>query len=200
MNLQNVLKNLHLPISRQLINGETIEIRLLQNTDNQLLNNYFEALSAETLNRFQPHSLDKSTIEQICQNPTEGYCRLVAFSPAQAQIIAYFLVFWGVLPKDQARYEALGIALKPDTDCTFAPSVADNYQNQKLGSLLMPILLKICHLADYQRIILWGGVQAENPRALRFYQKFGFTTIGSFQNKNSHNWDMYYTLENPLRN
>jgi diamine N-acetyltransferase len=195
MNTQKIIESLHLSIETQLPNGEAIEIRLLQNTDNQLLSNYFNVLSADTLKRFQPHPLNATTVEQICQNPAGDYCRLIAFSPIHQQIIAYFLIFWGVLSKDQARYEAVGLGLNPATDCTFAPSVADDYQDQKLGSLLMPYLIKICQVVDYQRIILWGGVQAENPRAVRFYQKFGFEVVGSFQNKNGNNWDMYYILQ-----
>jgi diamine N-acetyltransferase len=194
MNTAKIIEKLHFPIKAQLLNGEAIEIRLLQTTDSQLLSNYFNALSADTLTRFQPHPFDIFTIEQICHHPQGDYCRLIAFSPINQQIIAYFLIFWGILPKDQARYEALGIALNPSLDCTFAPSVADDYQDQKLGSLLMPITLKICQMTDYQRIILWGGVQTENPRAVKFYQKFGFEIAGSFQNKNGNNWDMYYTL------
>ncbi|MEU2180061.1 GNAT family N-acetyltransferase [Streptomyces thermolilacinus] len=30
------------------------------------------------------------------------------------------------------------------------------------------------------RIILWGGVLADNQRAIRFYEKQGFRTVGSF--------------------
>ncbi|MFH9836413.1 hypothetical protein ACH4NC_34765 [Streptomyces sp. NPDC017201] len=30
------------------------------------------------------------------------------------------------------------------------------------------------------RIILWGGVRADNPRAIRYYEKNGFQRVGRF--------------------
>ncbi|MFE9363057.1 hypothetical protein ACFYNN_09525 [Streptomyces sp. NPDC006978] len=34
--------------------------------------------------------------------------------------------------------------------------------------------------ARQARIILWGGVRADNPRAIRYYEKNGFQRVGRF--------------------
>ncbi|MCU0445551.1 MAG: GNAT family N-acetyltransferase [Microscillaceae bacterium] len=194
MDIIKISRAFNFPLSQKLLSGEAIEIRFLQNTDNQYFIDYIEALSDETRQKFQPHSFDRTTLMQICQNPATDYGRLVVYAPEKKRIIAYFLIFAGLIAKDQARFAAQAMPLNSETDCTFAPSVADDYQNQQLGSLLMPWLIKICQFIGYQRVILWGGVQAQNHCAIRFYEKFGFQKLAMFQNKNGDNWDMYLPL------
>lgn len=40
-----------------------------------------------------------------------------------------------------------------------------------------------------KRIILWGGVQAGNEKAVSYYLKHGFRTVGQFEH-NGNNYDM----------
>ena len=44
-----------------------------------------------------------------------------------------------------------------------------------------------------ERIILWGGVQMDNERAINYYKKIGFETIGQFT-YNGENYDMIFLI------
>ena len=45
------------------------------------------------------------------------------------------------------------------------------------------------------RMVLWGGTQATNDRAIHFYQKHGFRTVGEFQEPPGfNNYDMIMDL------
>jgi ribosomal protein S18 acetylase RimI-like enzyme len=54
-------------------------------------------------------------------------------------------------------------------------------------------LLNIARQIGRKRIVLMGGTQATNPRAIRFYQKFGFKTVGEFIT-DINNYDMILEL------
>ena len=87
-----------------------------------------------------------------------------------------------------------GWILHDETDCTLAPSVADAYQSQGLGSLMMQHLLGLLPRLGRQRMLLWGGVRADNPRAVHFYTKFGFQRVGDFEAGGTNNYDMIADL------
>lgn len=173
---------------------ELITIRLLESTDAAKLTAYFNGLSDQTKQYFAPHSFIEETVRHICKtlNPNE-LVRLIATSGADQTIIAYTLLLAGATPSDMARYDALGIPVNTETDYSIAPSIADAYQSRGLGNHLMSKVLTIARAMNKQRIILWGGVQARNERALRYYRKHGFVEVGQFEN-DVLNYDMCLNL------
>ena len=173
---------------------EELTLRLLQQTDADKLFDYFNQLSATTRQYFAPHPFDQTTVASICAtlNPAE-LVRLVVSDGSDARILAYTLLLNGTTPSDTRRLEALGIELDLATDCSLAPSIADAYQSQGLGKPIMEKVLSIARATGKKRIILWGGVQAANQRAVSYYQKFGFLKIKEFE-RNGPNYDMWLTL------
>ncbi len=169
-------------------NGQLITIRLLNEADGSRLMAYVTHLSAETRQRFAPHSFDKATIEAICAQINGDIVRYIAQTP-DGELAAYMLVKIGVLPKDAGRMQSYGLPTDEQTDCTFAPSVSDRFQGSGLGSIMFEYILADLLRANKKRIILWGGVQAGNEQAIRYYQKLGFTKVGSFDRKGL-NYDM----------
>ena len=163
--------------------GEPITMRPLQAGDSARFGDYLCGLSAATRARYGPHAFDQETADAICAtlNPTE-LLRMVATVRGEGdeRIISYVLLKLGVLEVDRQRYEALGIPLDPDTDSTLAPSVADDYQNQGVGSLMMQHILHCARQLGRRRVVLWCGVQATNDRAVHFYTKSGFRKVGEF--------------------
>ena len=90
---------------------------------------------------------------------------------------------------ERERYARLGIVLDDQSDCTLAPSVADEYQNRGLGSLIMDHLLDLMLRIGRKRLVLMGGTRAHNERAIHFYRKFGFRKVGEFDT-GVNNYDM----------
>ncbi len=81
---------------------------------------------------------------------------------------------------DRKRYEKLGITLEDRLDPLLAPSIADDYQGQGLGSLIMPLIADSAREKGARSIMLMDGTLEKNKRAVAFYKKAGFTEQGQF--------------------
>jgi GNAT superfamily N-acetyltransferase len=160
----------------------------LNQSDYIQLNLYLDRLDPLTKSRFQPHLYDIESINKFYSpdNYNQGF---VVYLPDKQTIIGYAIIHYGFLLHDAPRLTSYGIELNHSTDCVFAPSVADAWQGQGLGKQLLDYVLAEIKSRSFKRIFLWGGVQAENPNALKFYNKSGFIPIGTF-NHQGLNYDM----------
>ena len=175
-----------------LANNQTAHIRPLSAGDRAWLGAYFAGLSQTTRGFYGPHLFDQATADKICDEICHAdILRMIATieEDGRTRIAAYFLLMFGIREDDRGRYEKLGISLDKATDCTLAPSVADDYQNTGVGSLVIAHLVDIFQQCGRKRIVLWGGVQERNARGVHFYKKFGFRKVGEFMAK-INNYDM----------
>jgi GNAT superfamily N-acetyltransferase len=112
-----------------------------------------------------------------------------------ASIVAYMLIKKRMTEEDRSRLLAKNIWFDQQIICSYAPSVADDWQNSGLGSSMYDIIEKdILENTPWRIILLWYGVQATNARAVHFYEKKGFQHLGSFMNNNKDNYDMVKKL------
>ena len=178
--------------------GVPVTFRMVKQDDAPILGDYFVSLSAETIRRYGPHPFDRATAEQLCAttDPTQTLRMIGTVNNVDGErVIAYMILILGVREADVERYKKLGITLTPTGDCTLAPSVADAYQGKGLGSLLMVKLKRLARQLGRTRMVLWEGTQATNNRAIRFYHKNGFRTVGEFQEPPGfYNYDMILDL------
>lgn len=161
-----------------LLNGELI-LRTLEGEDGAALSDYFAGLGPETLRRFQPHSLTTAMAHQICGSPDTRQSRFVV--EREGRIIAYFILDREMSIHETNRYREHGIMLESGLDFLFAPSVTDEFQGKGIASLAMPRLLSWARSAGARSLVLMGGTQATNARAIAFYEKFGFQRFGGYQ-------------------
>lgn len=175
-------------------NGAEVIIRLTQEYDAPYLLAYFESLSEASKTRFAPHPFDEKTAQLICSDGYSDIRYYIAEHTKTHDIIAYALLKLGVLKKDLERYATYDMPLDEALTCTYAPSVADAFHNQGLGSLLFEHILVDAYFLGKKYMVLWGGVQASNEQALHFYHKKGFQQIGAFQRGVVENYDMMYQL------
>jgi GNAT superfamily N-acetyltransferase len=141
---------------------------------------YLQGLSAETVRRFRPHSFDLQTIQVLYREPSKQLA-YVAEVPESQEYAAYFALKTGIIPHDEFRFSTYGIRSEQANLCTFAPSVADSWQGNGLGSALFRFMLPQLKDYGFRKMVLWGGVQADNYRALAYYHKLGFRQLGSFE-------------------
>jgi GNAT superfamily N-acetyltransferase len=178
----------------RLVSGEPALLRPLQRDDARILGQYFANLSEATRRFYGPHAFDQETADQICAelDSSEALRLLATHGLGEAEeVIGYFILVFGVFEGDRKRYKRLGISLDAERDCTLAPSVADAHQS---AGLMIAHLRQIARDCGRRRMVLWGGVRQDNPRAVHFYRKFGFEEKGEFYAGGVDNYDMIAQL------
>lgn len=183
---------MHFLATISLKDNQTSTIRTLQKEDATALYDYLNSLSAESSSRFGPHAFDRYTIDYICNNLNDDIQRYVAV--VDNSIVAYMLVKQGLIDADADRYAQKQLFFDRSSTVTFAPSVADDFQNSGLGSAMFEVILQQIKLQGNNTIILWGGVQATNARAVHFYTKYCFEPKGNFWFDDKDNIDMLLYL------
>lgn len=154
---------------------------------------YLLHLNEETKTRFGPHPFTKEALEQVYHHP--DYTGFILVENNSTFIIGYAIVKMGYLEHDLPRLHSYHLQPNHSTDATFAPSLADDWQGKGIGKILWDYTKQ--HLLQHQkqRVILWGGVQADNIVAVNYYNKIGFLTIGSYEYNGKNNLDMVCTIQ-----
>lgn len=175
-------------------NGKSVDVRLLAPGDSEKLFDYFDKFfSAESKSRFGPHPFDKETINAICNVPNHEIKRYVAIDEEE-NIVAYMLIKQGMIEWDEKRYTGRGEFFNYNTTITFAPSVADDWQSSGLGTAMNNHIEEELKLRGISNMILWGGVQANNEKAVNFYKKSGYRHSATFWHDGKDNYDMVKNL------
>lgn len=174
-------------------NNRQILLRKLTPEDIDMLTEYLLKLGPDTIRRFGPHNFDKQSVSALIQDP-RIYTAYIALDITISEIIAYAIIKRGFLEHDSFRLQSYGLTLDNNTDSTFAPSVADEWQSQGVGHSLFQFILSDLKAKGIKRIILWGGVQSDNDKAVNYYIKNGFRNLGEFE-YNGLNYDMILEIQ-----
>ncbi|TAA48401.1 GNAT family N-acetyltransferase [Corallincola spongiicola] len=171
---------------------QQFSLRLLHRDDGAALARYFAQMGEDTRRRFGPHPLTEAFADELVQKGDDSADRFVMTSD-DGKIAAYFIFERQAFPHEMQRYAEQGIVLAAGQDISFAPSVADAYQNSGVASAAMPALIGYARSMGAKSLVLMGGTQATNERAVRFYEKFGFRRHGGYQTE-LYNHDMRLLL------
>lgn len=176
--------------------GEKLLFRPLIHSDVKLLTSFLEGLSAETrrLSTFDSYGI--SMAREVC-DAINKYDKLrFCLINSLGSIVGLIEFTLDVPESDIARFLSYGISLDELRTCRFGPTLSDSYQNQGVGKLLFPYIMEIVKLLNKNAVILYGGVLADNERAIRYYLKHGFVKAGVFVNSdNLETIDMILYLE-----
>ncbi|MEM7537719.1 MAG: GNAT family N-acetyltransferase [Chloroflexota bacterium] len=111
------------------------------------------------------------------------------------EIIGIVEFSFDLVNADIERYATYGIQLVASSDCRFGLCLSDRYQNLHIGSQLFPFVSEIAQRFGQTRIILWGGVYADNALARQYYARNGFEELGTFEDSDGGvSVDMIYAL------
>lgn len=150
---------------------------------------YFEKLSSDSKKRFGPHPFTRGEIIRV--SSTSDYKLFIAVS-GNTNIVAYTIVKSGWVESDSSRLTSYGLI--PSDECSLAPSVADGWQSRGIGSKFFKYVVgQIKSNNNVNRIVLWGGVQSGNSKAIGFFKSLGFMTLGEFKH-NGKNLDMFLQI------
>ena len=157
-----------------------------------MLVHYLHHLSDETKSRFGPHAFDMPGLIDFYNSSNTIHGFIAEDIPCR-EIIGYTVIKEGVLEHDRGRLAQYGYPNLDNKCCTYAPSVADKWQGKGIGKMLFQFILGYCEQLQIDKIILWGGVQSTNERAVNFYKQLGFVTLGTFE-YNGLNQDMVLAI------
>jgi GNAT superfamily N-acetyltransferase len=155
---------------------------------------FYQHLSAESRSRFAPHPFDYNALQEMSKAADPAYRRFIAREEGADPLIGYFLFYQGIFEWEQHRFNSYGAHWPAATTCTFAPAVADRWQGCGLGKLIYVRLENLLKNEGNTHLVLWGGVQAGNEKARRFYQSLGYQPIGQFRFQGMENIDMVKEL------
>lgn len=189
------------PVARlTLRDGRPVTVRPLAQSDIELLTRYFLGLSPLTRSFYGPHPFDRVTAEHLCavlgQDDTQRFVALLE-DGTQSEIIGYMILAHKIWEDDQKRY---GDRLDYASCACLAPSIADAYQEQGLGTLMGRHVVAYAQAVGIKQLILMGGVQARNERARRLYARLGFREVGEFWTTSPEellNYDMLIDFSMP---
>ena len=171
------------PATITLRDGRTAAVRPLRAGDVDALTTFFTSLSQATISRYGPHPFDRATAEKLCAQADDPHTtRFVAELAESSRLIGYMILTCEVWEGDQKRYSWLGSF--DDTAC-LAPVIADDMQNQGIGSQMGQVVLAAAREMGIRRVILMGGVIADNNIARRLYEKLGFRQLGEFKTQHA---------------
>ena len=173
--------------------GQEFILRKVSACDSEPLSQYFESLSAKTRKKYGPHPFTKEFAVELCTRKHDSAIRYVLTLAENKRFVGYFILEFQMSEELLNRYREQGIDLSDGKNPLFAPSIADDYQNTGLASLAMPDLIKAAKNLGAKSLVLMGGTQATNKRAIAFYEKFGFKHVCEFETK-VLNYDMWLVL------
>jgi ribosomal protein S18 acetylase RimI-like enzyme len=179
-------------------NNRQVLLRKLTSDDIDRVCDYFKDLDPDTIKRYGPHKFDKLSVTELYQYGG-NHTAYIAQDIETSEIIAYSVIKAGYLEHDGHRLQSYGLTPDNTTDCTFAPSVADQWQSLGVGNSLFQFMLADLKAKGIKRIILWGGVQSDNQKAVNYYLKNGFKRVGQFEYKGPND-DMVLEIAYPIFN
>ncbi len=181
-------------------------IRPLHPDDVDALTDFFLGLSEATRSCYGPHPFDRETAERLCAAAEpERPDRFAALLGPQGKsdvgsgvIIGYMILTRDIGQGDIRRYAEHGPKLRLDACASFAPVIADAYQEHGLGTQMARHVVACARTLGLTQVILMGGVLHRNPRAKHVYEKLGFRQVGRFYTPNREeelNYDMILELD-----
>ena len=156
---------------------------------------YFSRLGPDTRSRFAPHAFDEATLRNLLAGDSR-HIGFIAQEEGAGPIIGYAVARLYYEGYEKERFQKYGWTPHDSTDVFYAPSVADEHQGKGIGQALMNRARHTLNEIGRSRMLLWGGVQATNERALAHYQKAGFQELGGFE-WNGWNVDMLFAPGQP---
>jgi ribosomal protein S18 acetylase RimI-like enzyme len=155
------------------------------------ISKYLQSFDEQTARFFAPHPSDLQSIQSFYEDPlNRGWCALDDIS---GSLMGYAILRIDITIHDRVRIEGYGFMPDSRIDASFAPSVAAGSRGTGLADEIWSRVLQDAIDQGRRRIFLWGGVKAENLRAIRFYERLGFIRIGTFLHE-GENMDMVYLV------
>ena len=151
--------------------------RSLETADLEALGTFYGGLSARTREFWHRQANARTLAREHC-DAIDRFDKLRLVADDGIMIVAVFELSFSIPKEDHERFAVYGLSLDERTDARFGPCVRDDEHGSGLAPRLFAETARIAWREGRSRLILWGGVQHENHRARRFYEREGFSEVG----------------------
>jgi GNAT superfamily N-acetyltransferase len=149
----------------------------LATADLDRLASHYGSLSDRT-RAFWHRNADARALARDHCDAIDQFDKLRLVADDGSAIVAVVELSFSIPDGDHARFAGYGVRLDERTDVRFGPCVRDDEQGSGLAIRLLAETARIAQREGRSRLILWGGVQPDNRRARRFYEREGFSEVG----------------------
>jgi ribosomal protein S18 acetylase RimI-like enzyme len=139
---------------------------------------------AVSLAKFAEHTFKDAFVYDNLASNIDMYCQQNFSSQIQQQEILNSNVVTFLAEVDQALVGFAQMKLESSVDCVNASRPAELYRlyvatNQHGTGIAHKIIQEVlCRASEANSDRLWLGVWEDNPKAIAFYQKYGFKMVG----------------------
>lgn len=161
--------------------GNRLVVRALRAGDAAEFGRFLEGLGAVTRSFFGPHPLNAVEAARLCAAQPETQARRIVATAPGGRIVGYFILELGWREEDAARYRARRQEVDIARPATLAPVIADDWQDRGVAGAAFPAVVQMARAAGCDRLVLMGGTQKRNARAVRFYLREGFQPHAEFE-------------------
>ena len=151
--------------------------RSLRTADLEALGTFYAGLSART-REFWHRQADACDLAREHCDAIDRFDKLRLVADDGFAIVAVFELSFSIPDGDHERFALYGLSLDERADVRFGPCVRDDEQGSGLAPRLLAETARVALREGRSRLILWGGVQHENHRGRRFYEREGFSEVG----------------------
>ncbi len=143
-----------------------------EDMDRHCRQSYGEAIQAAEI-------ADSGKLTLVCEQPCEEPCEVLSAEPCEkpgeeaGELVAYAQLRWGNMPT--LKHPPAGVQAHHPGEIQRL-YVASACHGKGLAQQLMQACLD--EMAKRGCDLVWLGVWEKNPRAIAFYQKFGFREVG----------------------
>lgn len=167
--------------------GTKLTLRPLEPKDEKAIVDLINSLSEQTKHFY---SYTKEPAEKIAKDICDAInkydkLRFVLERNDNKELIGLFELSMDIPQENIEKFKRYGIELE-ENDCRFGPLLKDSYQSKGISSKVFPLIVSIAKEFGKKRMILWGGVNKDNPSAIGFYEKNGFKNLGEFTDEDNY--------------
>ena len=150
--------------------------RSLHASDVDELAAFYDGLSDEARSFWHRDPDGRAVAAEHC-DAIDRYDKLRLVARRAGAIDAVFELSFAITDGDHERFASYGASLDEANDVRFGPCVRESEKGTGLASRLLEETARIAQREGRRNLVLWGGVQVENLRAYRFYEREGFREV-----------------------
>jgi diamine N-acetyltransferase len=166
-------------------NGQTVILRPLALDDKEKITEFLSGLSDNARHYYVLDNYGKKTADNVCESVVKPEKLHFVAETESSGIIALVKFSLDLPEADKLRFSQYSVDLVSGTVSRCGTCIADDFQNVGLGGITLQQIIDTSSDLGLTKVMLSGGIFADNERAIHMVQKYGFKIVGEFTDKDN---------------